>query len=72
MGNNNRFPTVEECEAKCNDTTEVPPRKRCPRGMIFDECGTACPTTCDNKDVSVRPCFLQCVPGKWLSTFNYC
>ena len=44
-----------------SDTETV---SECPEGMVYQECGTACPTTCDNKDVLVRPCTLQCVQGK--------
>ena len=36
----------------------------CPEGMVYQECGIACPTTCDNKDILVRPCTLQCVQGE--------
>ena len=43
--------------------TTVLPEEVCPMGMVYNECGTACPTTCDNKDELVRPCTLQCVQG---------
>ena len=36
---------------------------QCPEGMVYKECGTACPTTCDNKDELVI-CTQQCVSGK--------
>ena len=52
----------EECPS--TNTTVVPGEEVCPMGMVYDECGTACPTTCDNKDEPVRPCTLQCVQGK--------
>ena len=44
----------EECLVK---------EEECPEGMVYRECGTACPTTCDNKDDVLRPCTLQCVQG---------
>lgn len=34
----------------------------CPSGKFFRDCGTACPTTCDNKDQLVS-CTLQCIRG---------
>ena len=46
----------DDCPAK--ETQE------CPEGMVYQECGTACPTTCDSKDEEVIPCTLQCVQGK--------
>ena len=52
---------VDECPS--TNTTAV---EDCPVGMAYEECGTACPTTCDNKDELVRPCTLQCVAGKLL------
>ena len=50
----------EDCPAV---TTTVLQEEECPEGMVFEECGTACPTTCENKDILVRPCTLQCVQG---------
>ncbi|KFM81699.1 Kielin/chordin-like protein, partial [Stegodyphus mimosarum] len=36
-------------------------------GLVFDECGPACPRTCENKnlplDVLASQCFKPCVPG---------
>ncbi|XP_072167120.1 zonadhesin-like [Diadema setosum] len=34
---------------------------RCPEGMEYDSCGTACPLSCDQPEP--RPCTRQCVPG---------
>ena len=34
----------------------------CPAGKVFLDCGTACPTTCENKD-DLQSCTLQCVKG---------
>ena len=50
----------DECPSSTNTTEEV-----CPQGMVYEECGTACPTTCENKDVLIRPCTLQCVQGMY-------
>ena len=37
----------------------------CTDGKVFASCGTACPTTCDNKD-EIIPCTLQCVEGTYM------
>ena len=55
----------DECVAP-EDCPVDKPDQECPVGMVYEECGTACPTTCDNKDELVRPCTLQCVAGKGL------
>ena len=42
------------------------PEQECPEGMVYKECGTACPTTCDNKD-EVIICTEECVAGRcWI------
>ena len=38
--------------------------------MVYQECGTACPTTCDNKDEEII-CTKQCVQGEPLSQTFY-
>jgi hypothetical protein len=57
----------DECPAVSTTALPVLPDETsdidCPEGMVYDKCGSACPTTCANKDVLVRPCTLQCVPG---------
>ena len=50
---------VSPDECPSTNTTVVPGEEVCPMGMVYNECGTACPTTCDNKDKLVRPCTLQ-------------
>ena len=35
----------------------------CPEGMIFKECGSACPPTCDDQSPI---CTNQCVIGKYM------
>ena len=49
----------EQTVAKIDDDQE------CPNGKVYKECGTACPTTCANKD-KLLGCPLVCVPGKHL------
>ena len=49
------------------DRDECPVKEECPEGMVYKECGTACPTTCDNKDDDVS-CITVCVPGTHLDT----
>ena len=34
----------------------------CPAGMVYNQCGTACPLTCDNRD-NPPACTRQCVAG---------
>ena len=62
---------LEEGGEECVDREECPtkePDQDCPVGMVYNVCGTACPTTCDNKD-EVVPCTKQCVQGmKWLDS----
>ena len=36
--------------------------EKCDENEEFDQCGTACPDTCDNKD-EIRPCTRECVIG---------
>ena len=38
-------------------------RYDCPGDKEFQECGSACPTTCDNKDIFVA-CVTDCRRGK--------
>ena len=49
----------------------------CPNGMEYQECGSACPTTCENHanppvcyDICVAGCF--CPPGQVLLNNNKC
>ncbi|GBP26744.1 von Willebrand factor [Eumeta japonica] len=39
-----------------------PSAKTCPPNSLYNECGTACPRTCANKDKRLA-CTAQCVPG---------
>ena len=44
--------------------------EECPEGMVYQKCGTACPTTCDNKDEEII-CTKQCVHGELLNQTFY-
>ncbi|XP_064401886.1 von Willebrand factor-like isoform X3 [Halichondria panicea] len=57
-GNNNNFETVDDCNKECKVTKQP---QQCPEGKVYQECGTACPKTCDNKD-DLTFCTKQCVP----------
>ena len=35
----------------------------CPEGKEYQECGPACPLTCENYDFPVIDCVNPCVPG---------
>ena len=35
----------------------------CPEGFVYQECGTACPFSCDSPATMLRPCTMQCVQG---------
>ena len=60
---------LEEEGEICVDPKVCPVKEEeCPEGMVYRECGTGCPLTCDNKD-DVIICSLQCVPGE-LATLN--
>ena len=52
--------TVEHNET-CISTDECP--QVCTGGKEWQECGTACPLTCDNYDNPPFACTLQCVQG---------
>ncbi len=55
-----------ELDKKCVSEEECPtesPEQQCPEGKVFQECGTACPKTCDNKDEPTF-CTKQCVQGE--------
>ncbi len=60
---------------KCVSQEECPtesPEQQCPEGKVYQECGTACPKTCDNKD-ELTFCTRQCVQGEHLfCTQNIC
>lgn len=47
---------------KATDCTEVPP-PTCPDGEVYNNCGTACPDTCENYQDTGRVCTEQCVKG---------
>ena len=55
----------DECVApeECPSTNTTLVEDQCPEGMIYRECGSACPVTCDNKDEVIN-CISVCVPGK--------
>ena len=56
--------TSTECVVPENCPAEQPEHKcQWPEGRVYQECGTACPLTCDNKDDNIT-CTKQCVPGK--------
>ena len=42
----------------------------CPEGMVYQDCGTACPTTCDNKDDNATECIAVCVQGITRTSFD--
>ena len=55
---------LEEGGEKCVRPEACPVKdQECPEGKVYNECGTACPLTCDNKD-DVIICTKQCVPGE--------
>ena len=61
---------LEDESEKCVAPGDCPVKEEeeCPEGMVYQECGTACPTTCDNKYIdALVPCTLQCVQGKHLT-----
>ena len=35
----------------------------CTGGMVWNDCGTSCPDTCDNFEDVGRPCNTDCVTG---------
>ncbi|XP_048003812.1 serine protease inhibitor swm-1-like [Leguminivora glycinivorella] len=35
----------------------------CNNGEVYNQCGSSCPTSCENKDNTCLVCTLQCVPG---------
>ena len=45
------------------DDCPVNETQECPEGKVYNECGTACPLTCDNKDDDII-CTKQCVAGE--------
>lgn len=53
--------TPESCPKDETPTSDAD--GECSNGMIFNECGSACPPTCDNP---APTCIFQCVEGKAL------
>ena len=53
-------------EDECIPSRECPPivelPEECPEGQVFNECGSACPLTCDDPPPF---CTFQCVRGKY-------
>ena len=49
---------------KCIPPSQCPSVQQCPAGQVYKECGSACPTTCDQ---TPRGCTLQCVQGCFCS-----
>ena len=49
---------------KCIPPSQCPSVQQCPTGQVYKECGSACPTTCDQ---TPRGCTLQCVAGCFCS-----
>ena len=55
---------LEEGGQTCVSREECPVKdQECPEGKIYNECGTACPVTCENKD-DFTFCTHQCVAGE--------
>ncbi|XP_072011165.1 serine protease inhibitor swm-1-like isoform X1 [Engystomops pustulosus] len=42
--------------------------QRCPKGKAWNNCGSSCPTNCDNKEDKKRICTMNCVPGCFCSS----
>ena len=55
----------EDCSS--SNTTAVE-EEQCPEGMVYRQCGSACPVTCENKDEDVN-CVAVCVTGKHLGSY---
>ena len=55
---------LEEDGEKCVAPEDCPVKiiPECPEGMVYKECDTACPTTCDNKDDDII-CIKVCESG---------
>ena len=54
--------TEDQCPTESPTTVLVATEQpECPKGKIFNNCGTACPKTCEDKNPSF--CTFQCVTG---------
>ena len=62
---------LEEDGEVCVAPTDCPvneTEQACPEGKVYQQCGTACPLTCENKDDDII-CTKQCVQGRlWYMT----
>ncbi|KFM75510.1 Tissue factor pathway inhibitor, partial [Stegodyphus mimosarum] len=59
-GNKNNFETQEQCEQTCGKRAGL---QACGENQEYQECGTACPLTCNNYENPPKICPLMCISG---------
>ncbi len=59
------FDNEKKCVLPEDCPTDEPSGEECPEGQEYSECGSSCPTTCDNTSPI---CTFQCVEGDFLLT----